>query len=61
MFSQVLPLVWLLANLAVAMQHLHSGGRFATYARWLALISAYLLIMRTATVLLELIGILGGA
>lgn len=58
-YFQLLPFLCLVAYLPVAMRRVYGGSRLATAVRSLVLISAHLLVVSIATVLAELIGIIG--
>lgn len=55
---KLLPFVWLVAYLPVAMQRVYGGSRLATCGRWLLLIAAHLLVLSALIVAAEVIGIL---
>jgi hypothetical protein len=56
-YLQIIPFVWLISYLPVAMQRVYGGHRAATGLRWLVLISAHLFTILTLTIVAELIGI----
>jgi hypothetical protein len=58
---QLLPLLWLLAYLPVAMQRVYGGTRLATGCKWLVLITVHLLVIAVLTILAEGIAIVGHA
>jgi hypothetical protein len=60
-YLQILPFVYLVAYLPLAMRRVYGGSRFATICRWLVLITAHLLVVASATLIAELIGIISQA
>ena len=56
---QVLPCVWLLAYLPVAMRRVYGGTRLATAAKWVALLGVHVLVIAMLTIAAELIAIVG--
>jgi hypothetical protein len=56
---QLLPCIWLLAYLPVAMRRVYGGTRLATGARWLLLITVHVLVIAALTIAAELIAIAG--
>ena len=58
---QLLPLAWMIVYLPLAMRRVYGGSALATVLRWLVLITAHLSVVALATVVAELIGIVGHA
>lgn len=57
-FVQMIPLLYLVAYLPIAMQRVYGGSRLATGVRWLVLMAAHLFVIGSATLIAELIGIM---
>jgi hypothetical protein len=57
-YFQILPFLYLVAYLPIAMQRVYGGSRVATACRWLVVIAAHLLVIFMATLVAELIGIM---
>jgi hypothetical protein len=58
-YLQLIPLVWMLAYLPLAMQRVYGGSRLGTLGRWLVLISVHLSVIAALVVGAELIAIVG--
>jgi Protein of unknown function (DUF3667) len=56
-YIQVVPFLWLIGYLPIAMQKVYGESLFSTAWRWLAVISAHLLAISSLTIMAELIGI----
>lgn len=56
---QLLPFIWLLAYLPIAMRRVYGGTRLATGGKWLVLITVHLLVISVLTILAECIAIVG--
>jgi hypothetical protein len=60
-FLQIVPFLYLVAYLPIAMRRVYGGTRAQTGWRWLVLVSAHLLVVAISTIVAELIGIMGSA
>jgi hypothetical protein len=58
-YLQLLPLVWLLAYLPLAMRRVYGGSRLATAGKWVVLLTVHVLVIAMLTVCAELIGVAG--
>lgn len=58
-YLQLLPLVWLLAYLPVALRRVYGGARLATAGKWVVLLIVHVLVIAMLTVCAELIGVAG--
>jgi hypothetical protein len=57
-YLQLLPFVWLLAYLPLAMRRVYGGTRIATAWKWAVLLTVHVLVIATCTILAELIGVM---
>jgi len=57
-FVQIIPLLYLLVYLPIAMRRVYGGSWLATCVRWLVLMTAHLFVIGSATLVAELIGIM---
>jgi len=60
-YLQLLPFIWLLAYLPVAMRRLYGGTRLTTACKWLVLITVHLLVISMLSIAAEFIAIVGHA
>lgn len=58
---QIIPFLCLVAYLPMAMQRVYGGSRFATCCRWLVLVTAHVMVVGAATLIVEFIGIVNQA
>lgn len=54
---QLLPFVWLLAYLPVALQRVYGGNRLVTAGKWMVLLSAHVLVISVCAVFAELVSV----
>lgn len=60
-YLQLVPFVCLVAYLPIALRRVYGGSHLANGVRWLALMSAHLFVIGLATIIAELIGMVGHA